>query len=585
MTIIEHITENKQDAILWQSGKWLEAAEDPYAKAKAVESIGKLIFSIESELIRANYCETIATYPKFRQFKLKKAAINTAILQQLPTKEKLELPEPNRLPPWMNLEELDLKGFCTVEDKEGHRGYWTIEKSGKYRITNFTITPVFHVEGKGKDSRHIIEINNGRKKAIVDVQSNALLSVEQLGTEIVAEGNFIFFGTSIHIKRIASELLPHFHRCSEIKQPGWQRKGFFVYLDKVIVPGQKEAIIPDKYGVFPIGEKHYLIPASSEVYSNRDYDSDPYELQRALTSQKPKVSFSEWATLFCKTYTRGKGLVGISFAILCIFRDVVFAVNGNVPHLYGYGEKSSGKSQMAESLTYLFFKVKRTFALNAGTDFGFFSFMGAFRNCINHMNELDEKSLNDKWFQALKAAYDGEGRTRGVMGGQKNQIEVQHVDSPLVLTGQYLATKDDNSLVSRSLILPFSVIEHTDESFAALNTLKELQADGGLNGMLEELIHLRPLMEKTYYDEYTTLLASWRKGIGSKHYNQRMYQNWCHLSTLYKIVSKNIALPENWTTFDIYCQERADFYSQLMQSSDTLTAYWNIIAELNDNKV
>jgi len=62
--------------------------------------------------------------------------------------------------------------------------------------------------------------------------------------------------------------------------------------------------------------------------------------------------------------------IAVSFSIATVFRDLIYEKYKIFPHLFLFGEKQSGKSQLAWSLSNLFFHNMPAFNLNSGTHVG-----------------------------------------------------------------------------------------------------------------------------------------------------------------------------------------------------------------------
>jgi DNA primase len=132
--------------------------------------------------------------------------------------------------------------------------------------------------------------------------------------------------------------------------------------------------------------------------------------------------------------------------------------------------------------------------------------------------------------------FDGEGRERG-KGGSKNRTEIMKVHSVLVLTGQKLVTADDNSVVTRSIIEPFSTKEFTDEAKQQYDLLKGWEQKG-LSSMLPELLKHRSYFEAHYKESFNRNLSDWRKHkTEARTINARILQNFAHLATCYRLAS------------------------------------------------
>jgi hypothetical protein len=330
--------------------------------------------------------------------------------------------------------------------------------------------------------------------------------------------------------------------------------------------------------MFSHDEDKYLIPASCEAYKQlKNTGNDVFQNDRHLTYRDTQVTFSQWADQMQMVYLQ-KGTVGVAYAILTLFRDIIFDVDNNCPHLYGYGEPSSGKSKWAESITAIFYHRRSAFNLNSGTDFAFFNYMQRYTNAPAHLNEFEIDVIRQEWFQAIKGIYDGEGRERGKMNGPKNRTEVMHVKSTLIITGQKLVTADDNSVVTRSLIEPFSTRDDlTEKDKNAYDELKDWESKG-LSSVLLEVLKHRKKFDTNYKEKFNKQLSEWRKGKSeTKGLNQRILQNYSHLATCYKLISEEMELPQPAIDFTEYCFKQAVKWSSFIRSSDTLSEFWRTL--------
>lgn len=574
MSILTHIKENKRDAIKWQINRWINAAHDDiHEHAKAVDKIVLLLGKITNPFIQQSYSDYVSSTKSFR---ISKKMLNDVLSRSTVTEDVDEdMPTAlDKLPSWMNKEEIEMNGYCEVKTQE-RVGFYTVNGTSKVEVSNFIIHPIFHVRGEAEDSRHIFEVENRVKRVLLDVPSKVFISLETLQTHLVAKGNFIFFGSKSNLLRIANTLLPKFPLCDEIKQLGWQPEGFFCYTNMVFDTKLKHLKI-NPYGVVELNEKFFLIPAASKLYAEQRTGDDIFKQLKPLTYLESKVSFKDWSKQMHIVYA-DKGLVGTAFALATCFRDLLFKINENFPHLYGYGERSSGKSQWAGSIAAIFYKNRAAFNLNSGTDFAFFTYMQSFRNCPAHLNEFDDKVVREEWFQAIKGIFDGEGRMRGKMGN-RTHIEVQHVESALMLTGQYVSTKDDNSVVSRSIVESFAEKQFTDAEKAEFDKLRRWQEEG-LTSLITEVVQHREEVEQNYYEVYNIILNNWRRETNIE-FNQRIFQNYAHLSAMWQIFEIKLGLPVSWIQFNKMAYKKALDNSKFIRSTDTLTDFWTTVVFL-----
>ena len=573
-----------EDGILYYAReKWEAALDDQvHEKSNAKSAILHLLANVQNEIVRNNYFDQFVKKFKWKAADTKKEFQS---IQETTSYDNDELFGDDdtaiKFAPWMSDEQKEeclSKGYLTVNRKEKGKpmvGYYSFTANGKSEITNFIIKPLFHVYA-GVESRYLVEIYNGYNRAVLDIPARIIPSIDQFQAFGVSEGNFIIFGSKPQWLRIASELLQVFPRCMEITSLGWQRHKFFAFVDKIFVPGEGLRDL-DNWGIFKYKEENFLVPASCEAYKQlQRTGDDPYENDRYLTYKQSPVNFSTWAIQMQKVYLQ-KGPVGIAYAILSLFRDIVFDVDNNCPHLYAFGEPSSGKSKWAESITAIFYYKRSAFNLNSGTDFAFFNYMQRYRNCPAHLNEFEIEVIRPEWFQAIKGVFDGEGRERG-KGGSKNRTEVMRVLCTLILTGQKLVTADDNSVVTRSIIEPFSTRDDLSEADKkAYDTLKTWESQG-MSSMLIELLQYRKDFEENYKENFNGQLSEWRKlRTDARQINQRILQNFSHLATCYNMVSKHMQLPIAADEFTEYCYNQAVRWSQFIRSSDTLSEFWRTL--------
>ncbi|WP_166437262.1 DNA primase [Niastella caeni] len=569
------------DGVMWQIDMYMKyVANDEFKLGKAQEAVLNILMTIPNEIIRNNYFDSIIKKYKWQKSNLQKQ-LNLLIEKEQNTDEDTGESNLDKMPKWMDKEQFLQQGYCIVNNNK-RTGYYSFGSGGQIEITNFIIKPLFHIYA-GKESRHLIQIDNGRKKAVLDIESKALVSIDLLQQYVVCEGPYIIYGNKGQMLRIATNLLGQFPRCNEVKFLGWQTPGFFAFVDKIYIPGSGLYEL-DEWGILKFGDQNYLVPAASAAYRElQATGEDPYENDRYLTFIKTDLNFSSWASLMNRVFLE-KGPVAIAYVILTIFRDVVFDVDNNCPHLYGFGERSSGKSKWAESVMALFYKKRPAFNLNSGTDFAFFSYMQRFINAPAALNEFDEKVIKPEWFQAIKGIFDGEGRQRGVMGS-KNRTEIMKIRSTVILIGQYLCTMDDNSIVSRSIIEGFNERELSEEDKKQYDKLKKHE-DAGLSNILIEILQHRQFFKEKYSVSFNANLSEWRKKAADSGkdgaFNQRVVQNWCHLFTCWQLIANHIILPISNKSFESYCFDKGMQWSSFMKSSDTLSEFWNTVSFLVD---
>lgn len=594
-TIYSHL--QIQDAIAWQVDIIMQDAIDPHATAAAQQQVLALLANIKDELTRQNFFDNIITTRKWKQKKQLQEALNNLCdkkeAAQLPQvfgeDEDFELFDESKRPKWISqadVVEYHKKGYFIVQKKvkDEHRvGFYSLSINktddgtsySAIQITNFIITPLFHIYA-GAKSRHMIKINNGYRNSVLDIDSAKVPAPDQFQAIAVTEGNFIIFGNKMQWLRIASDLLQKFPRCIELEELGYQQQGFFAYSDYIYQPG-KGNIPVDNYGIFKFNDEQYLLPQQCEAYRQLiKTGGDPYENDRFLMYKKSPIDFTEWTNKMFRVFGI-KSSISIAWLIFCLFRDIVMRTTSTSPHLYLYGPTGSGKSALANAVNSLFYVGRKPFIAYEGTIFAFYAYLSRFKNAPAFINEVDAGTTDMDRLQTIKGVFDGEGRERGKKDAGKRGTEIQKIDCGLLMAGQFLITVDDNSIINRSIIEDFLPNENrTTEDVHLFNELDEISKHG-ITSLVSDLLNLRPYFEANFRTMYLDLLGTWIKKSANenKPLVQRIMQNYCMMATCYKILSTHYPhLPVSEKELTAYCLEQARKWSSFVSSSDTLSEFW-----------
>lgn len=577
-----YFTERTTDAVLFFSNNILSAAEDPHQKQEALEEVSELLAGIEKDIMRDGYLDLIAKEHRWvKKNDLKKVVGSFQEQESQGTKVKeeafkIDLPESDR-------NDVMRYGFYSKKDGAKTGYYFRTGEEGQFKsVSNFILTPLFHKYDQ-EDNTRIIKIDNGMMPPeIVEMPSKALISVDQFKSFLFDKGPFFFEGSKAHLDKLNKRYLFEFPKAYELKTLGWQTEGFFAFYNKSFngkLANYNEA------GLVKHGDHHFFSPASSEIYKDFRKDDDQFENDRYLEYVDPPIDFSEWCNLMTDTYEE-HAWAGIGFVLKTLYRDIVFKVDNNDAFLYCYGQSKSGKSKFAESISNLFFRQMPAFNLNSGTDFAFAQRLARFRNCPVFFNEFDDSVVRDEWFQAIKGAFDGEGRERG-KGMSRKKTETQKVNGSLMLVGQYLSTKDDNSVLSRSILRTFKLIRNRPEKqVKSYDRLKQLEQEG-LTGILTELLPYRNYVKDNYYTEFNEVLKDLARSIrmAKREFDERVLRNYSSLVTMVKIFGKEIQLPFTFDQYRAWAIEEIVNLSEMLTQNDILVDFWNTVETMLENGI
>jgi DNA primase catalytic core len=580
-SIWDNINSKSEDAIWWATRKFYKAADPANINALDI-ALTEVCFLITklSEFKRQAYIKALAKEIKVGEGVIKDKCKDLDKNSPKTDDTTKELREGIKLlPKGVDEEEYITHGCSSLIDKKNpeNTGYYFMSGNGGYtKVSNFVIKPLYHVYGE--DNYRMIQIDNGRHSANLMLDSKDMVSVDAFEKVVFDEGNYIFEkGTKMHLQKINVMMGEKFPLCWMLDQLGWQNEGFFAF-SNYIYNGEVQPY--NELGIVSHADKYYLSPAIASRNGNSRKNDDKYENDRYLElNDGANINFETWMELFSKVYPE-HAIPGIGFALVTLFKDVV-QKSTKVPLLYAYGKIESGKSEFAESLTYLFFSGKdgkgqlmKPFNLNQGTEYAFFNLLERYTNVPVALNEFDENSIDEARFRAIKGIYDGEGRQKG--SGIKNKTKTQKINCTVILMGQFLSTKDDNSVLSRGIPCSFKQRSYTEEDTKNHKLLKTAE-QAGLSKIIPEMLKYRKEIAEFYSKQYDVCLMDLKShftALGKKVSN-RMTANCTALYTMLTLADKYWTLPFKMSDAKVLFTNLIDQLNDVMQVSDSLGEFWS----------
>lgn len=604
---ITNVLRNYHDGIEYLCGQWFtEAAGSISDIAKAIEKSVELIANITSQVRRDQYIKAICTRHKQKPAEftklLTKELQHRADERESKTKA-LNGTEVEVYPHWVDRKQLEINGFVQLrQPTEGYKaGIYFSDNKGKYvyQVTNFTINPLYHIYDQS-NNRRLIEIDNTFRNSVVELPTQATVAQASFEIELMNKGNFMCYENMARseFKRMMAWMVSSMPIAYELKTLGWQPEGFFAYSNAVYTGGN--LVQYDELGMVNVDDKHYMSLGNSKIHRDDRQIDNPYENDLYLKYIAPResINFSKWAHLFNESYGVNAPF-GIAFAFLTLFKDVATRI-AKMPLLYCYGQKGSGKSSMAESITWLFFSGKdaegsliKGFNLNPGqsTPFSFFNRVERFRNCPILMNEFDENTVEAWKTGTMKAAYDGEGREVGDGDtGKKRKTKMQKVQGTIILVGQYLAVKDDAAVSSRSIPCQFSVERLKNLTQQQIDNHNLLHAEElqGLSGMLVDLLKYRDDVQKhlrTNFTDIQTQLMEFTRNEGYR-IEARLISNYGILLAATKTLTDlGIQLPYTYPEFFTQAVERMIKHNQTLKDNSIVNQFWKAMEVMFDKGI
>ncbi|HRZ20061.1 MAG TPA: hypothetical protein P5184_00225, partial [Bacteroidales bacterium] len=554
-----------------ECGEILKASGDnPVSRLDAIARICNMLIPLENETLESLYIKSISSKynvpARYFQNTLKSIRSRNGH-SRITEKQTAELDD-------LDSEVFRRFGFW----EEGNRYYFKMD-TGTFKASNFIIKPLFHIYSKSENNKRLIHIINelGQDK-ILDMPSKSLVSLDQFQQLVFSEGNYLFFGSRQHFIKILAKISNEFQKCNELRVLGWQKEGFYAFANGIVSDTWHPV---DKFGMTDHDGQKYFSPAFSEIYKDVREDDDEYENDRSFIFQSAPLPFDEWCQLMCKVYG-DNGVVAVAFALASVFRDLIYDTYKMFPHLFLFGEKQSGKSQLGWSLSSLFYSNLQGFNLNSGTQVGFFRKLSRVRNSVawfdEYTNEIDERR-----FQSLKAAYDGMGHEKGKMS-KDLRTEITRVNSSCVISGQYLPTRDDNALFTRSILLSFYRQKYSTQQVELFDKLKALERET-LSGMLLEILPLRPVVADRLPGVYSIIFDALKIDLGERmiEFDERLIRNFTTILAPVKILESHLSLGFSFEQLYKISLDQIEATSHQLSSSEALAAFLRMIEYFYEN--
>lgn len=591
--IEQFINQNIQDAVLWKAQYFLdEAGDNANQKAQALLKTIETLGCIESHITRKEYYKQVGKLYGHSSRDIAKEVANYISKKKAEAMAKAQrdgnADEFLRLPKGADIEEYKEKGYLTIGNS-----FYVRNRDGWMKASNFKLSPLFHVEGDKETTRLFDIVNEKGEKSLVELESSLLLNMTQNQNRLLDYGVFMWDAelSNNHFKLIMSQLIRKFIKVKPFSYFGWQTKGFWAYSNGVYHNDKFHEV--NQYGIVELegldviesdyynNSPYYYSPAFNITNKFKEDDLDQYQNDRCFVYKKSPINFSTWSRQLQNVYG-SKANIAIGFAVATMFKDFIMNRYSFFPIMYCYGEKGSGKSAYSNSLGSLFTFKQQAFQIDSGSKVGFFRRLQRGKNTATVMEEFHDKIDSEK-FQAIKGAYDGRGREIGMMTSD-SRTKVSDVRCSLIVCGQYLSARDDNSITSRSIIQHFQkpIENFTDEQVEAFNTLLEYE-DAGLTSMLLEIVKHREYFEEQFHKRFSSNAKEFKKQLGEFEYQDRMLNNYNAIFTPISLLHKFLDLPFTPTEFFTQCVNGIIDNSDLLIETEGLSEFWHTIAKLAEN--
>lgn len=403
-----------------------------------------------------------------------------------------------------------------------------------YDISNFSIEIIQHMQDEQFPMKLIRICNVHGVEKIFDVLSEKINTLNTFKNVVTSYGNFSFSGSAAQHERLLRYLFDRMGTGRKIDVLGWQAEGFWVWNNKIVIPGLREEAINSE-GLFKYQNDSYYIPSANKNFEKNMYK---YGAQKKFRSIPTEVSLPQYLKQLYKVH-RGHAITGILFGIGSLFQDIVVSCTGFFPILFYFGPASTGKDNICEAIQSFVGQPQTAIQLegSASTIKAQIREFAQFSNGISQLSEY--KRGNPQVDGIIKGLWDRRGYKRGSIESRVAVDEVPIISSTL-LTGN--DSPDAEALITRLIWEEMKVQEFSDEAKAAYNKLKDM-CRRGVSGISDWLLHKRAVFQEHFLEVYREKkrLLSEREAI--KGVPVRMIDNLAVLYAVYGIFEREGIFP------------------------------------------
>ena len=419
--------------------------------------------------------------------------------------------------------------------QHANRIYCSTDKGNAfYDISNFSIEIIQHMQDEQFPMKLIRICNVHGVEKIFDVLSEKINTLNTFKNVVTSYGNFSFSGSAAQHERLLRYLFDRMGTGRKIDVLGWQVEGFWVWNNKIVIPGLREEAINSE-GLFKYQQDSYYIPSANKNFEKNMYK---YGAQKKFRSIPTEVSLPQYLKQLYKVH-RGHAITGILFGIGSLFQDIVVSCTGFFPILFYFGPASTGKDNICEAIQSFVGQPQTAIQLegSASTIKAQIREFAQFSNGISQLSEY--KRGNPQVDGIIKGLWDRRGYKRGSIESKVAVDEVPIISSTL-LTGN--DSPDAEALITRLIWEEMKTQEFSEEAKAAYNKLKDM-CRRGVSGISDWLLHKRAVFQEHFLEVYREKkrLLSEREAI--KGVPVRMIDNLAVLYAVYGIFEREGIFP------------------------------------------
>lgn len=457
-----------------------------------------------------------------------------------------------------------------------YTGYDTKEENASGRkmigfkdISNFRISVMSHMNDENESKRLVQIENTDNQEVTFEIQANSFTTYGAFQVMVESFGNYYIDASASDYKRLKKYLMDKMRSGIMVSILGWQNAGYWCFNNGLIEDGRFYSY--DKNGCINIDSKLVYVPSANSLYKDNDHK---FVNQKRCQFIQSKISLEDWAFQM-KIVHREHGMLSMAFILSAVFTDFLFKAHGFFPLLFIYGEASTGKTMMVQSLQSLFGTPQPSMSILSDADSpkARIRKFAEFKNMLVFLEEY-RASVDNKINEWLKSIYNR------IPYGRATRDYSFHTDnvpfnSSVAITGNDFPA--DDALITRCIIDEMHKSSFNEFERKEFDKLADM-LDKGISHCLAEILEHRDY----FIDHYKKLFPASRKKVAEAFsekeiHNSRSIENNSVLLNTIVVLEKKIRLPftnQDLLNYLVKCASRQE--SRRFNESE-ITRFWDII--------
>ncbi len=535
--------------VVWYAKKRLGSNPTTELQSAVINEVAGLMIHVMDESLRELYLSQLRKI--VGTVKMWRDAIKRAGRKAT----ELEVGDKN-LPP----EILASQQRCGLIVKNGC--YYYADNDGNLDVsTNFIFKPVLHIQGK-RSIRIMEVVNVNGQHKVIEFASSDLSTTRDFKRRIYDKGNFFLHSESA-FSPIVRHILEVTPTAEAIEILGWDSKrNFYAFSNGVFHKGS--FINANNLGVVAVGKDNYFLPAFSDLYNDNETG---YSFERLFRyNPNGTNTLSDFVAQLIKVYGNG-GMVSFAWTLAAIYRDIIFDKLKWFPMLNLFGRKGSGKTELARTISSLFYVLPSSPPSLSSTSIPVIGYnLSHVRNSVLILDEFTNDLMPNR-IDIVKNIWGG--TVRGKMeDGMPNSVPV---NSALILAGQY--KPEDEAIFSRCIHLMYTQSVFTSEQSRNYDVLKEMVLHGNTH-LLPPLLEHRNVLKKGFSSTYNLALTDVTIKLDDAKVDTRILNNWIVVLATFRILEPYINVPFSYNDLLKVVVDGIIYQNEQIKKSSDTANFW-----------